>query len=302
VNGILNINKPSGMTSFAVVTRVKRLSREKRVGHAGTLDPLASGVLPVCLGKATRVIEYLLESSKTYRATLELGVTTDTGDADGSVVERRDASGVSRETMESALNHFRGHITQTPPMFSALKHHGTPLYRLARAGLSVERQSRSAEIYELELTEWTPPSATIKVSCSRGTYIRTLAEDIGKTIGCGASLKDLARIRYGPFDVGDSVSLADLEEAFESNDTAAVLHPIDSVLSRWPVLVADAGLADDIRHGRPLPEDEVVGGIEREALVESKGRVRACTIDGCFLGVLRFNSEEREWQPEKVFS
>src|SRR3989304_4232722 len=169
MNGILNINKPPGMTSFAVVARVKRLWHEQRVGHAGTLDPLASGVLPVCLGQATRVIEYLMESRKTYRAEVELGVTTDTGDAAGRVIERRDASGVSRDMLQSALGGFRGQIEQTPPMFSALKYQGTPLYKLARAGISVERRSRIAEVYELELVAWDPPAATIEVTCSRGT-------------------------------------------------------------------------------------------------------------------------------------
>ena len=301
MNGIAVIDKPTGMTSFAVVASMKRLSRERRVGHAGTLDPLASGVLPVCFGQATRVIEYLMESPKSYRAEVELGVTTDTGDAAGNVIERRDPSSVSHDTLVTTLERFCGRIEQIPPMFSALKHRGTPLYRLARAGLSVERQSRVAEVYGIELVAWDPPVATIEISCSRGTYVRTLAEDVGKCLGCGASLQNLRRLSYGPFDVHHSVTLSLLEEAFHQGSEGVFIHPLDVVLGHWPSVVADAELAGDIVHGRPVPAGRIQPVIESAALAGSKNRLRAYTLDGRFFGVLRFNPVKNEWQPEKVF-
>ena len=159
MDGILNINKPSGQTSFSIVAMVRRLTGERRVGHAGTLDPAASGVLPVCFGQGTRVIEFLVESTKAYRAEIELGVATDTYDADGRIMQRADSSGVSRDQLESVLASFCGLIQQTPPMYSAVKHHGKPLYALARAGITVERKSRLAKINDLKLVDWQPPVA-----------------------------------------------------------------------------------------------------------------------------------------------
>jgi tRNA pseudouridine55 synthase len=290
------------MTSFGVVAAVKRLCHERRVGHAGTLDPLATGVLPVCLGKATRVAEFLMESRKTYRAEVELGVSTDTGDAEGRVIQRTDASGIDRDALLSTLGGFLGKIQQTPPMFSAVKYHGQPLYKLARAGITVERRSRQAEIYDLTLLSWESPVAEIEVTCSRGTYIRALAQDLGQALGCGAHLKNLVRLRCGPFDISDSVSLAQLDEASDRGDWQCLLYPPDSVLLHWPAIVAGAELEDSIRHGRPFPGRSIDGGLGPAVLGESKDRCRAYTLDGCFLGVLRFNSEKDEWQPEKVFS
>jgi len=188
VDGILNINKPAGMTSFRVVALVRRLSGERRVGHAGTLDPAATGVLPVCLGRATRVVKFLMDTTKTYRAEIELGIATDTGDASGQIVQKGDPFSISREALESALVSFCGSIRQTPPMYSAVKYQGKPLYRLARAGITVERKSRPARIYNLELVDWQPPVFTIEVACGKGTYIRTLASDLGQVLGCGAYL------------------------------------------------------------------------------------------------------------------
>ena len=214
VDGILNINKPGDITSFGLVAMVKRLSGERRVGHAGTLDPAATGVLPVCLGRGTRVIEFLVDTTKAYRAEIELGVTTDTYDASGRIIQRGDPSGVSREQLQSALASFCGLTRQTPPMFSAVKYQGKPLYQLARAGITVERRSRLVEIHNLELIDWQPPVATIEVVCSKGTYIRSLAYDLGQTLGCGAHLRSLIRLRCGLFNISDAISLSQLEDAF----------------------------------------------------------------------------------------
>ena len=300
MDGILNINKPAGETSFGVVAAVRRICHERRVGHAGTLDPLATGVLPVCLGKATRVAEYLMEHPKQYRATIEFGITTDSGDADGRILAQGDATRIQVEALHAALSAFHGQIEQTPPMFSALKHRGQPLYELARAGITVERSSRTVQIYDLRLVSWERPVLVIEVTCSRGTYIRTIAEDLGKALGCGAYLKHLCRLEYGPFSVENSLSLAQLVSTVADGGLPGVLHSLDSVLMHLLAIDLNAELEDSMRHGRPLPQQLVES--EPPVGASEKGRLRAYNLDGCFLGVLRFNSEKHEWQPEKVFS
>jgi tRNA pseudouridine55 synthase len=297
VDGILNINKPWGKTSFSIVSAVKRLSGEKRVGHGGTLDPAASGVLPICLGQGTRVIEFLLDAPKAYRAEIEFGVVTDTDDATGNVISRGDPSGISRRKLLSALDSFRGLVSQTPPMYSAVKQGGKPLYKLARQGIEVERKSRLRWIYSLELTSWQPPVATIEVECGRGTYIRALARDLGQLLGCGAHLRSLLRLRCGSFDIKDAVSLSQLEDGFHYGYWQKLIYPIDFVLSHWAAVVVDNVAVDDIRNGRPL----VFAGSDSPK-TSSGERCRAYTSDGSFLGVLKFNSETGQWHPEKVFT
>jgi tRNA pseudouridine55 synthase len=297
VDGILNVNKPQGKTSFSIVSLVKRLSGEKRVGHAGTLDPLATGVLPVCLGQGTRVIPFLLEATKTYQAEIELGVTTDTYDATGAITGGGDPSEVSREQLLSALKDFTGLIEQVPPMYSAVKHQGKPLYQLARSGIKVKRKSRKRWVYHLELIGWQPPVATIEVECSKGTYIRSLAHDLGQLLGCGAHLKSLTRLRCGLFHIEDAVSLPKLEDGFRYGYWQQFIYPIDIVLSQWGAVVVGDGAEEDIKNGRPLA-------------LESSGdlpppvhgnRCRVYTRDGGFLAVLCFDGEKGQWQPEKVF-
>jgi tRNA pseudouridine55 synthase len=293
LDGILNIDKPGGRTSFSIVAEVKRLCHERHVGHAGTLDPLATGVLPILLGKATRVAEYLLDLKKTYLAEVEFGSQTDTGDAEGNVIFRGDTSPLSRDQIDLVLPEFRGQIRQTPPMFSALKYHGRPLYKYAREGTIIERKDRTVEIYSLELLDWSSPIGAFQISCSHGTYIRTLGEDIGKALGCGAHLKTLVRTEYGPFSVKDAVSLEVLQNAVNQGTVLSLLHPPDSVMQHFPTLKADQALSEDIRHGK---------SIKYEIIEASAGNhCRAYNLDGSFLGVLRFNSEKGEWQPRKIF-
>lgn len=308
MDGILNINKPSGRTSYSVVAMVKRLTGERRVGHAGTLDPAATGVLPVCLGQGTRIIEFLLGTTKDYRAQLELGVATDTYDASGQITHRGDPSVVSQSQFESALNSFRGLIQQTPPMYSAVKHRGKPLYELARAGIMVERRSRLAKVYRLELVDWQPPLATIEVACGKGTYIRSLAHDLGQTLGCGANLKSLIRSRYGLFDIRDAVSVTQLDDAFRYGYWQHFIYPIDSVLLDWSAMVVSDDTGRTIRNGCPLvlennDTSEGAGYLEQHIPAGSsfRERCRVYTPDGHFFGVLCFNPDKRQWQPEKVF-
>jgi len=296
VDGILNINKPGGQTSFSVVALVKRLSGERRVGHGGTLDPLATGVLPVCLGRGTRIVEYLMDTTKSYRAEIELGIATDTYDADGQVIQQGDATNIDLGKLESALALFQGSISQVPPMYSAVKHHGRPLYQLARAGIQVERRSRLAKIYKLEIIDWQPPVVTIEVECGKGTYIRSLAHDLGQYLGCGAYLKGLTRLRTGFFDITDAVSIPQLEEAFYNDCWQRLVYPVDIVLQHWKAMVVGKASEDIIRNGGSV---NLTGGDITPSVDEE--RCRAYTLDGHFLGILRLDAGKGEWQPEKVF-
>ncbi len=293
VDGILNIDKPQGKTSFRVVAAIRRLIGERHVGHGGTLDPQATGVLPVCFGRGTRVTQFLADTTKCYRAEIELGVTTDTYDAWGEVSDRRDPPPITREQLAAALAVFVGEIAQTPPMYSAVKHQGRRLYELARQGISVDRKSRRAVVHSLRLVSWQSPRATIEVVCGKGTYIRSLAHDLGQALGCGAILTGLVRLRCGPFALGDAVSLPELEEAVRGGYWEDFVYPIDTVLLPWTAIVVSVPTADAIRNGRP------VAFADRGVPVEE--RCRAYTSDGSFLGVLRVNREAGQWQPEKVF-
>ena len=295
MDGILNFNKPTGRTSFNIVAMVKRLTGEKHVGHAGTLDPMAQGVLPVCLGQATRLVEYLMDANKTYRAEIELGVSTDTYDREGEITQRGDASGITLEQIKTALNAFRGVITQIPPMYSAVKHQGKPLYELARAGINVERKSRIAKIYSLEIKDWQYPVLTIEVVCGKGTYIRSLANDLGQALGCGASLKNLERSRCGIFEIGDAVTPERFEEACRGGYWESYLYPMDSILSHWETVIVGVEKAQAIRNGALI-------NLEDSTLKLESDYCRAYTWDGNLLGVLRFDTEKKQWQPEKVFN
>ncbi len=308
MDGILNINKPMGKTSFSIVARLKRLTGEQRVGHAGTLDPAATGVLPVCFGQGTRVIGFLIEATKAYWAQIELGVATDTYDASGKVTQKGDPSGISRGQLESALISFRGLTQQIPPMHSALRYHGKRLYELARAGIEVERRSRLTEIHYLELIDWQPPLVTIKVGCGKGTYIRSLAHDLGQALGCGAILKSLIRLRCGLFDIRDAVSLPQLEDAFRCGYWQRFVYPIDTVLLHWAAMVVSDETGRIIRNGCPLVlgnDDSNEGNGYLKPHIQARSSLgnhcRVYTPDGCLLGVMRFNPERGQWQPEKVF-
>jgi tRNA pseudouridine55 synthase len=292
MDGILNIDKPAGITSYGVVARVKRLSGERRVGHGGTLDPEATGVLPVCLGRATRVVEYIMGTPKSYRAVIELGTMTDTYDAAGKVVGRADPSGVDRRTLEAALKAFLGEIRQVPPMFSAVKHDGRPLYDLARAGQDVARESRPVTVYRLDIVEWQPPRFTLDVACGRGTYIRSLAHDLGQALGCGAHLAALTRTRYGRFDIADAAALEELEAAFGGDDWRHFVYPMDFPLSGLSAAVIGEEEAAAMRKGQLLHADVLVPPGEAEIC-------RAYAEDGRFLGILR-REDGDTWRPEKV--
>lgn len=290
-DGILNLDKPRGLTSHDVVARVRALTGVRRVGHAGTLDPLATGVLLLCIGRATRVSEYLMAGQKTYRARVRLGVTTDTYDIEGQIVAEASVE-ASRVQVETALTRFRGVIEQVPPMYSALKRQGTPLHRLARQGVEVKRAPRSVEFFRLELTGWEPPECTLEMVCSPGTYVRTLAHDLGQTLGCGACVARLTRLASGDFSLEDAITLEELTLAVEESCWPDLLHPMDAPLaSRFPPLHLDADAA------RRLCSGQAIAGSGWRAA----DLARVYGPDGTFLALAAYDPADDAWRPHKVF-
>lgn len=287
--GILNINKPRGMTSHDVVARVRKITGQKKVGHAGTLDPLATGVLLLCLGQATRVAEYLAASDKVYLARLCLGISTDTYDAEGQITSQSEVT-VSHTQVEQALRAFTGIQEQTPPMYSAVKHGGVPLYRLARRGKVVPRRARKVEIHDIQLLTWDPPELEIEVRCSKGTYIRSLVHDFGQRLGCGAHLVSLMRVASGQFRVEDAITLEELEQACARGTVASLLHPLDMAVEPFPAVTVDLATEHRIVSGQRVRLSNVMEG----------PLCRAYATDGRLLALLRLD-EEGMWQPHKVF-
>jgi tRNA pseudouridine55 synthase len=292
LSGILNVDKPSGLTSHDVVARTRKASGLRKVGHAGTLDPAASGVLLVCLGQATRVAEFLMEGRKRYDAEIRLGVTTDTGDGDGRVIRRIPEVNTSQQEVQEALARFKGHIEQIPPMYSALKHEGTPLYRLARRGIEVERKPRPVEIYDLRLTEWTPPTFRLFIECSKGTYIRVLAADLGDILETGAHLQRLVRVACGPYTLDDAVSLAEALERLADGHWQQILHPLDEALLGYEAVIVDESTEHLIRHGQQVKGPEPL----------SAPLCRAYSSSGRFIALLQYDEQNKTWQPRKVFN
>lgn len=254
MKGLILLNKPKDMTSFGAVARVRRIMGEKKAGHTGTLDPMATGVLPILLGTATKLSDYLLMADKAYTATMRLGVTTDTQDITGTVLTTQRAD-VSKEDFFKALNSFKGEILQTPPMYSAIKQNGQPLYKLARRGIEAERTARKVTIYEIELLEQlSPTDFTISVCCSKGTYIRSLVSDIGEALGCGATLTELCRTSTGGFSIENCVTLEQLEQ-----DSAAYLLPVVKAVEHLPCVEVTNKQATRFSNGGELDLSRLKG-------------------------------------------
>ena len=254
VNGILLLDKPSGITSNDALQQVKRLFFAKKAGHTGSLDPLASGVLPICMGEATKVSAFLLDADKRYEVRCQLGVKTTTADAEGEVVSTRPVEAYSDAQIEAVLEQFRGPIEQIPPMYSALKHEGQRLYKLARQGVEVEREPRPVDIHELVLSGRGDDWLDIAVHCSKGTYVRTLVEDIGEQLGCGAHVSMLRRTAVGPYDDAQLVTLEQLQAVKDEDKRATdkLLLPIESALTQWPDVRLSADAAFYLRQGQAV--------------------------------------------------
>lgn len=263
VSGFLVIDKPVNTTSAQVVARVKRLTGAKKVGHAGTLDPFATGVLICCLNQATRLAGYLLKDNKRYRAVLRLGVETDTQDSTGEVISRSEfaVTSLRPEAVTTAFRAFEGTFQQQPPVYSALKHQGVPLYKLARMGKPVQKAPREVTVSRLVIEKIDLPEVTFEATCSAGTYIRTLGADIGSQLGCGGHLTDLRRLASGPFGLDAALSLDRLEAAVSENRLEPHLIPVAQALENWPRFVADKRLLAKVGHGQPVTLEDV-GPIE----------------------------------------
>jgi len=252
VHGILLFNKPLGISSNAALQKVKRLFQAKKAGHTGSLDNLATGLLPICLGEATKLSGFLLSADKWYQAECVLGVMTTTADAEGEVIRTGSIAGIDRQQIESAIRLYMGPIQQIPPMYSALKHQGQPLYRLARRGEVISREARAVTIYALTLIDFTDNRLTLEIHCSKGTYIRTLAEDIGNTLGCGAYVSALHRTAAGPYH--EMIDLPTLEQTAQQGLAAldALLMPLDTALVGWPTLTLASPDVVRLRQGQTI--------------------------------------------------
>ncbi len=290
LSGILVIDKAKGMTSHDVVACVRKISAQRKVGHAGTLDPLATGVLLLCLGQATRVAEYLMNHDKTYRASIRLGISTDTYDTEGQITGQCEAGHITQAQAERELAQLVGTLEQLPPMYSAVKHRGKPLYRLARRGVTVARKPRQVKIVRLDMVGWSPPDMQVEIECSRGTYVRSLAHDLGQHLGCGAHLVDLVRIASGPFHIRRATTLEQVEQAFAQGHGDQLLLPLDAALEEFSAVTLDHTAEKSIAFG------------QRVKLSPNPGThmARAYAADGRLVALLRDHGDGT-WQPHKVF-
>jgi len=290
VSGVLVVDKPVGLTSHDVVQIIRRGTGIRRAGHTGTLDPRASGVLVVLLGPAVRLSEYVSASDKRYQATIRLGSSTDTYDAEGVTTQPEVPVEVSEEQFIELLKGFVGEIEQVPPAHSAIKVKGKRAYEMARKGEEVELEPRLINVYSLDVLEWAPPEVVVDVYCSSGTYVRSLANDIGEQLGVGAHLFGLRRTRSGQFTLRNAVSLRRLQESFEAGNWAQFLIPAAEALSDWYTVELDADMVEMVRHGHRIP---VEGDVPE--------RARAISQQGDLVALLEFIPEDNEWHPNKVF-
>ena len=293
LSGFMIVDKPRGLTSHDVVNKVKWAARavsgtKIKVGHAGTLDPMATGVLVVCVGDATRLSEYVMASDKTYVARVRLGEATNTYDADGEIVARQDASRITRGRVEAALEAYRGDIQQIPPMYSAIKQGGKKLYEIARAGVTVDRAPRPVTITRLKIIAWEPPELALEVVCSAGTYIRSLAHDLGESLEVGAHLTALTRTRSGAFTLNEAQPL----ESLGADAFGRMISPADA-LRDWYTVTLDADALTHLRHGRAFPRGDADRGVRVESLA------RGLDAEGALVAVLRAGADGL-WHPHKV--
>ncbi len=292
INGVLILDKPAGMTSNAALQDVKRLYDARKAGHTGSLDPLASGMLPICFGRATKFSQFLLDADKRYRVVGKLGIKTATGDAEGDIVEQHELKNITKEAIEAVLPKFRGNIEQIPSMYSAIKYQGQPLYKLARQGITIERKPRALTIHKLELLDFGKDLMDLEIHCSKGTYVRTLVEDIGDVLGCGAHVAALRRLTAGPYKEDQMITMAELTKVHEQNGHEGLdklLLPISSMLLDWPeVKVSEAG-AYYLQKGQAIISP----------YAPKEGQVLLVMKDGRFLGVGEI-TEDGKVAPRKI--
>jgi tRNA pseudouridine55 synthase len=292
IHGIVLLDKPVGISSNRALQRVRGIFQARKAGHTGSLDPFATGMLPICLGEASKTAAFMLEAGKRYRATALLGGATTTGDVEGEVIQTCPLPDINCEGVAQVLARFEGEIKQVPPMYSALKHEGRPLYEYARAGIEIERPARSVTIHELKLVNWQSPRLTFDVHCSKGTYIRTLAEDIASALDCCAHLVELRRTMVEPFDDYSMVTLEQLQQAKDTGGLSDLLLPVDAGLPDWPRVELDSVQQGKFRHGQHFPLAH--GG-------SNTGKVRVYGPEGDLLGLAEL-LQGGELQPSRVFN
>ncbi len=284
IHGVFLLDKPQGMSSNDILQKVKRVFQANKAGHTGALDPLATGMLPICLGEATKFSQFLLDSDKRYQVTAKLGERTDTSDAEGQVVQTREITVLEADILQ-ALPQFRGKISQVPTMFSALKHQGKPLYEYARAGITVEREVRPIEIFELNFIDYQAPFLTLEVHCSKGTYIRTLVDDLGEVLGCGAHVTVLRRTAVSNYPIDQMMTWDDLQALSQANDLSLLdqhLLPVDSAVSKLPVLLLDEQQTKAVGFGQR---------VKFENAQQLQGQVRLYSHENQFLGVAEIGKD-----------
>ena len=297
IHGILNIYKEKGYTSHDVVAKLRGITGQRKIGHTGTLDPEAEGVLPVCLGRATKVCDLLTDRDKTYEAVLLLGIRTDTQDVTGTVTDRGDIQGITREMVEQAAHKYVGEYDQIPPMYSALKVNGKKLYELAREGKTIERKARRVRIYELEILEEALPRVRLRVRCSKGTYIRTLCDDIGADLGCYGCMEALLRTRVGPFALEEACRLEEVASALKTGELGKMLCPIDRLFAEYPAVRVKEGWEKLAYNGNGLKRSMTDG--DRE--IKDGACVRLYDVGGNFLALYRYHREAEEYTTVKMF-
>lgn len=296
INGILNVYKEAGFTSHDVVAKLRGICRQKKIGHTGTLDPEAVGVLPVCLGSGTKLCDMLTDKSKEYEAVLLLGQVTDTQDVTGTVLEEHEVTADEEQVVE-AIRSFVGAYEQIPPMYSALKVNGKRLYELARAGKEVERKGRPVEIHNIEILSVSLPEITFRVACSKGTYIRTLCHDIGQKLGCGGTMKSLKRTRVGIFTIDGALKLSQLEELAAQGRLEEKVIPVEAMFTELPALTVKDAFARLIENGNAF----YPGQAEESVRTPEGGQVRVYDRKGRFYGIYAFSEEKERYQPVKMF-
>lgn len=299
-HGVINVYKEPGYTSHDVVACLRGILRQKKIGHTGTLDPAAQGVLPVCLGQATRLCDMLADESKAYEAVLLLGMQTDTQDTTGRVLAQAEVQ-VSEEEVCRAAEGFLGEYWQVPPMYSALKVDGKKLYELARAGKEVERQARPVDILELNITKIELPRVWMTVTCSKGTYIRTLCSDIGDKLGCGGCMEALKRVRVGAFLAENALTLSDIEKLRDDGRIGDALVSVEDALSAYPSAVTSQQADRLVKNGNPLTDRDFVREADGSWGGRNSDTVRVSDSQGHFLGVYRCDKERGFWKPWKMF-
>jgi len=291
ISGVLVIDKPVGMTSHDVVQAIRIGTGIRRAGHTGTLDPRASGVLVILVGPAVRLSEYVSASDKRYQAVIRLGASTDTYDADGRFTQQASAPlNITEQQFEEALKPFIGEIEQTPPPYSAVKVQGRRAYDMAREGEEVDLAPRKITVHHLEVLEWAPPEVVVDVHCSSGTYVRSLANDMGNALGCGGYLVGLRRTKSGRFSLRDATPLRKLQESFQAGNWYQYLIPAAEALGDWPAIELNPDMVEAVKHGHRIPAAE-----------DAKGMVRGVSMAGELVALLELDEATREWQPKKVF-